>query len=243
MKDQKLDKQKILFVTCVNDESLYDICVKHIKNLSVPENVKVEFLPVREARSLAEGYNSALNHDAKYKVYLHQDVFILNTNFIHEVMEVFQNNPRLGLFGVAGTRTLPNNGVWWEAKDQDLIGKVIGFVKDTYVMLRLQECEKEYEPVESLDGLIMVTQYDIPWRSDLFKGFHFYDASQSAEFLERGYDVGVVRQQEPWCLHYHKDHFDQTEYRLNQKQFLRHYLKHDITDERELDFVVSPMYY
>ena len=29
--------------------------------------------------------------------------------------------------------------------------------------------------VEGVDGLLMATQYDIPWREDLFDGWDFYD--------------------------------------------------------------------
>ena len=32
-------------------------------------------------------------------------------------------------------------------------------------------------------------------------GFLFYDISQSKEFLMAGYKVGVVNQDQPWCLH------------------------------------------
>ncbi len=59
----------------------------------------------------------------------------------------------------------------------------------------------DYEKVQAIDGLIMITQYDIEWREDLFKGWHFYDVSHSLEFQKAGYEVGVPKQISTWCLH------------------------------------------
>ena len=47
----------------------------------------------------------------------------------------------------------------------------------------------------------MITQYDIPWREDIFNGWHFFDVSQSIEFLKKGYQVAVPKQEDPWCNH------------------------------------------
>ncbi len=33
--------------------------------------------------------------------------------------------------------------------------------------------QKTFIPVECIDGLLMATQYDVPWREDLFDGFDF----------------------------------------------------------------------
>ena len=53
----------------------------------------------------------------------------------------------------------------------------------------------------AIDGLFMATQYDLPWRADLFHGWHFYDISQSREFINAGYKVVIPYQQEPWVIH------------------------------------------
>lgn len=47
----------------------------------------------------------------------------------------------------------------------------------------------------------MITQYDIPWRKDLFCGWDFYDISQCKEFQRAGYDVVVPYMEKPWCIH------------------------------------------
>jgi hypothetical protein len=70
--------------------------VKHIQNLQVPQGYTIELLTVRGAKSMAEGYNRALANDAKYKIYLHQDTFIINPHFLREILDLFQSNPLLG---------------------------------------------------------------------------------------------------------------------------------------------------
>ncbi|MBQ3971332.1 MAG: glycosyltransferase [Selenomonadaceae bacterium] len=47
----------------------------------------------------------------------------------------------------------------------------------------------------------MMTQYDVPWRYDLFHGWHFYDISQSMEFRKRGYRIVVPGPYDIWCIH------------------------------------------
>lgn len=58
-----------------------------------------------------------------------------------------------------------------------------------------------YEQVEAVDGLLIATQEDLPWREDLFTGWDFYDISQSMEFRKKGYKVVVPHMEIPWCLH------------------------------------------
>jgi hypothetical protein len=60
---------------------------------------------------------------------------------------------------------------------------------------------KPYLPVACIDGLLMATQYDLPWREDLYGGFIYYEGPQCLEFIKKGYRVVVPRQKEPWCLH------------------------------------------
>lgn len=70
----------------------------------------------------------------------------------------------------------------------------------------------------------MATQYDLPWRTDIFKGWHFYDLSQAYEFRRHYWQVAVLPQSEPLCAHNNerpgKDGFEEA--RL---AFLREYGK------------------
>lgn len=61
--------------------------------------------------------------------------------------------------------------------------------------------EGDWQRVAMLDGIFLLTQVDVPWRADLFRGWHFYDASACAEFRRAGYAAVIPRQDAPWFRH------------------------------------------
>ncbi len=192
-----IDNQRFEFIYCANNDDLCQESLHHLTRLKIPDGFTAGNIISKNAASIVKGYQQAmLQSRAKYKVYLHQDVNILNQNFLFDIVALFKKYPKLGLLGVLGAKRLPPNGIWWDAAQQ--YGKV-------YYFDQLNHCNTEvtgdYESVQIVDGMIMITQYDLPWRVDRFTGWHFYDASQSLEFLKAGYAVGVPRQAEPWCSH------------------------------------------
>ncbi|WP_435922713.1 glycosyltransferase family protein [Paenibacillus sp. DYY-L-2] len=196
-----MNNHKICFISCVNDEELYEESLKYIKALEVPENYELEFVAITDARSMAEGYNRGLRlTDAKYKIYLHQDVFIINKQIIMDVLNLFEKHPKIGMLGVIGAKQIPETGIWWEATEQ--YGKVIeNSFNSKMRILSVGDVLNDINLVAAVDGLIMITQYDLPWREDLFDGWHFYDVSQCMEFIRTGYYVGVPKQEKPWVIH------------------------------------------
>lgn len=220
-----MNKNRFLFVTCVNNEGLYATCVRHIKQLVVPQNYTIELFPIRGAKSMAVGYNLALSKNAKFKIYLHQDTFIMNRSFLHHILKLFISEPRLGMLGMIGSKDCPPNGHWLEGKEQQ-VGKLFLYApQKIYGLLNFKEMQTRFEPVAVIDGFLMATQYDIPWRADLFTGFHLYDASQCMEFTSRGYLIGVPKQEQPWTMHFMNHHVNYEEWRRNQKIFQDHYMK------------------
>ncbi|HDR6305994.1 TPA: glycosyltransferase [Bacillus cereus] len=219
--DKKYIENLITFIICTNDERVYSECVNHILQLIVPEGFEIEVIKIDNAKSLTSAYNRAMNSSqAKYKVYIHQDALILNRNFIADLIRIFNEDENLGLLGMVGCKRLPENGVWWEAKEK--YGKVIEN-RDTYNMLVFNEVNKDTEYVEAIDGLLMATQYDVPWREDLFDGWDLYDTSQSIEFLKSGYNVGVPLQKTPWVIHNVNSEFRESEYIHYLERFIDEY--------------------
>ncbi|WP_246517185.1 glycosyltransferase [Clostridium aciditolerans] len=195
-----MNNKKICFITCVNDDRQYEECLLYISNLNIPEGYEIDAVSIKEAESMTAGYNAAMqNTDAKYKVYLHQDTFIINKNFILDMLSIFEHHEEIGLMGVAGAKTIPTNGVWWDSIHKH--GKVYESHTGKMELTSFNGIKRRYENVKAIDGLIMITQYDIPWREDIFDGWNFYDISQSMEFNLAGYEVVIPNQYEPWCIH------------------------------------------
>ena len=195
-----IDEKKISFIICTNEGKTLEEALLYINHLKVPESYQIETLCIKDAKSITQAYNQAIHDsDAKYKVYMHQDVFIINKDFIKDILSIFQNHSDVGMIGVAGSKTIPPNGIWWESPHR--YGQVYDSHTGKMLLLRFNDVENEYEKVKAVDGLLMITQYDIPWKEDIFDGWHFYDISQCFEFQRAGYDVVIPKQTTPWCIH------------------------------------------
>jgi len=194
------DKTKFAFIICTNDEQAYREAEYYISKLDVPNGMTVEIIPIIGAHSMTEGYNKGTElTDAKYKIYIHQDLFVVNERFLHEVLRIFED-PTIGMIGMMGAPKMPENMIMWMV---DRVGGLYSHIHRVSGSDVSDSKGRVGEPVdvEAIDGCCMITQYDIPWREDLFKGWDFYDVSQSYEFRKAGYRVVVPLMDSPWCMH------------------------------------------
>ena len=208
------------FIACSNNTLLMDECRRYIDRLFVPEGWRIEVTVITDAKSMCEGYNRAAvmhpgdpprTEDVPVRIWLHQDVYLINRFFLHNLLMILQSHPDIGLIGMAGTPQMHPSGVWWN-------GEGVGCL---YTVTDDPLTEEEYTSapalteVASVDGFCMVTRADIPWREDLFDGFDFYDVSLSYEIRRAGLRVVVPDMRHPWCVHddgrvlslYHYNHY------------------------------------
>ncbi|MCR5255097.1 MAG: glycosyltransferase family protein [Acetatifactor sp.] len=199
MHSLEVDDRKICFIMCVNDDRAAGEAMYYISRLLVPDGYTVDALQINDAKSMTSGYNEAMQAtDAKYKVFMHQDVLIINKNFIADLLGIFKD-PAVGMVGMVGSPKMPENCIMWQGPR---VGSL--YSHNNYQTIRVEldsSNENKLFEVEAIDGFLMATQYDIPWREDVIKGWDFYDVSQSFEFRSKGYKVVVPHQDKPWCLH------------------------------------------
>ncbi|MBE5948032.1 MAG: hypothetical protein E7261_03265 [Lachnospiraceae bacterium] len=213
------NSKKMDFIICYNDKLYLKECMDYISFLKVPADMEIGIISVVEADSMAAGYNEAMRaSNALYKVYLHQDVFIINENFICDVMDVFMQYPEYGMLGVLGSDRMVGDANYcgkWNVGTTQSCNSIYAaqIVLDTPDIIR---------EVVAIDGMIMITQHDISWREDIFDGFDFYDISQCAEFNKAGYKVGVPKQNSVWCMH-DCGHTKLTKYNHYREIFCREY--------------------
>jgi hypothetical protein len=195
-----MNPRKIAVICCTNDPSAFEECHAYLQTLELPSGFGLEIVPVEGASGMAAGYNEGMRRtDAKYKFYLHQDVLVIHRAFFIDLISLFEQNPSIGLIGMVGAKRLPESGVWWEAGERT--GKVYHSGSGVMRLLDFGNDSGGWLDVQAIDGLLMATQYDLPWRADWFPGWHFYDASQSLEFIRAGYQVAVSSQDTAWCVH------------------------------------------
>lgn len=192
-----MNERKFCFIICTNDELQLQECILYLSLLHVPEGYETELITITDAASMTSGYNEGMMaSDARYKIYLHQDSFIVEPYFLDKLLELFQQNERIGMIGTLGTERLASDGIMWHG---ERCGSV--YLPDQHGGSNIRLLRQGVLEVEALDGLLMATQYDLPWREDLFQGWHFYDVSQCMEFRRAGYKIVVPGQEKNWVIH------------------------------------------
>lgn len=193
-----MDCKKISFIMCTNNERYRDEAKLYIDGLEVPEGYEAELICITDANSMTSGYNYAMHStDSKYKVYLHQDVFIINKRFIHDMLNIFKDES-IGMLGMVGAPKLHSDCIMWNG---DRIGMIVSSNPYHAQISDWGGMSENGVAVEAVDGLLMATQYDVEWREDIFTGWDFYDVSQSFEFRRQGYKVVVPLVTNPWVVH------------------------------------------
>ncbi len=191
-----MNEKKIAIILCVNNNTYFEECMYYLNKLNIPEGYQVDLYDVRDAESIYAGYNEAMNtSDAKYKLYLHQDVFILDPDMLIKSIAFFNTHPTCGLIGVIGGSEKPKDRLFYLSWNK---GRVIYTTDKKY---NYTDFSKDATRVFAVDGMFMMTQYDLPWRSDILNGWDMYDFSQSIEFHKAGYEVWIPNQEMPWTFH------------------------------------------
>ncbi len=188
---------RITIICAAKDNVNFPTLSNHLNSLIVPPGYTVDLQLLCGDFSATQGRNLGLrNSDAKYKIYLDPHVTIANPNLIGEALRLFQTYPQLGLLGVIGAKQLPANGNWREAPAR------YGSIAYLGQPLLFHEVAGDYEPVQVVDGMMMITQFDLIWSENLFSDY-FYDSAYCLEFQKAGYQVGIPKQLTPWCAYHH----------------------------------------
>jgi len=172
----------------------------YLSLLQVPEGYETEVITVEKAASMAAGYNEGMNaSDAKYKIYLHQDVLVTEPLFLEKLLEIFHSDKEIGMIGMLGAECLSKDGVIWH---EDICGDFYRLDKMTAAGLEgIEKVEQGIREVEAVYGFLMATQYDLSWREDIFKEWDFYEVSQCMEFRRKGYKIVIPAQNPSWVIH------------------------------------------
>lgn len=197
-----LDEKKICFILSTDDQGLAEEAARYVRRLTVPEGYAVELLADSVADSVAAAYNDAMEKtDAKYKVYLRPGVFLIYTGFLERMLNIFTRHKKAGMLGLVGNRSLAEDGCPFSDGGWRRAGGYYEEAEDGRKCRFFSRVTDRYEKMTVLDGLVLMTQYDLPWREDLFLGQDFYDCAQSLEFQRAGFEVGLPQMEEPWCLY------------------------------------------
>lgn len=197
-----MNEQKFCFIICANDERYLEESLWYIDRLSLPEGYERETVIIRDAVSMTNGYNRGMaQSDAKYKIYLHQDVLIVNRNLLKDLLEIFQDDS-IGMVGTIGRKEMLSSGAY--TREWDAGAAVVCNATGCFSFNWSSAENGAYTEVRGIDGMFMATQQDVLWDEETFDGWDFYDLSQSERIRQAGYRIVVpnlAKNEEPWIFH------------------------------------------
>lgn len=177
------EQEVIQFIINYDNERYLEECIYYIHKLHVPYGYIVDIMGIRDADTLEEAYNAAMQgSDAKYKIYMDQRTFIIHAWFLYEILNIFHNNSSVGMLGIYGGNGCDETG------DR---GRFLLWGEDGINEINMQR-DKRSEKVNWINPMLIVTQYDIEWKN----------VEQHNEAMgELGYETIVPYQKQAWVVY------------------------------------------
>lgn len=185
----------ISIIICSRTQTISDALSENIKNTVVCEYELIVIDNSENQYSIFEAYNLGIERSkGDFLCFMHDDIWIHTKNWGLLVKDVFEQNKKLGLLGVAGARSktkMPS--AWWECPEADKLLFLKQHLRNGSVEDWDQGfTDKKIEKVVAIDGVFMIAKRDKRFRfQKSFKGFHCYDLNISFEYIKLGYTIMV----------------------------------------------------
>jgi hypothetical protein len=184
----------ISIITSVNDQEQYEQfmmpSMNRLQKFLMDSNLPtLDIIKVSGSESIGKNYNEGIRKAIyKVKVFIHQDVDMLEIDWAFKLLKIFADYPDVGLVGLVGTVNFPNRGFWWTSGREFIRGELwSGKEKADWAFLPVIAPTT----VECIDGFFMATNRDILWDEDI-KGFHCYDMDYSRTITKNGLKIMVM---------------------------------------------------
>lgn len=193
-----MNPNKFCFVLTGHVPAVIEEMQRYIDALEVPEDCEVETIVMPVGLRRAEACQQAMKRtDAKYKIYIAEGVFPIHRRMLSELMEKFRSNPKLGILGIAGAAYVPIAVDWRKAVER--FGAYIERTGNSRITHLPPSANERIVPAQILSGYFLATQYDVDWDTGLPDDALIGEA-QTLRFIQAGYQAGIPRSTEPWCL-------------------------------------------
>lgn len=185
----------ISIIICSRTQTIDRNLSKNIKNTIGCDYELIVIDNSDNTYSIFEAYNVGIDRSiGDYLCFIHDDILFHTKDWCLLVEEIFEQNKKLGLLGVAGAKSktkMPS--AWWDCPEADKLLYLKQHLRDDSV----EDWEKGFvdkniEKAVCIDGVIMIARKDGRFRfQESLKGFHGYDLNISFEYIKLGYDVMV----------------------------------------------------
>jgi len=167
--------------------------VNMIKRTSGIQDIEVLMYENNGEMSLTQVYNKGLNESKNnIVVFMHDDIDILTKDWGKKLLNHYQNTD-YGILGVAGTKSLTNNGVWWASRES-----MYGCIRHTdgsktWLNEYSYNFGNRIKDAVAVDGVFMSCCKDRLKKSfdESYNDFHFYDISFCFDNFKEDVKIGV----------------------------------------------------
>ena len=186
-----MNPNKFCFIACISNDDSDMRIAQNLCELSVPEGYEIEYLGVRQAPSIAAGYNEALDStDAQYKIFIKESAVIVNPDILSIILKIFEKDRKIDAIGAWGTDKMPTDMVISH-------GTLYGVPSDITFPV-----EGDYQEVLCISDDILVIKGDYRFDDSSFDDEYFYNVSLCADILRNSKRIVVANQNAPWLSAY-----------------------------------------
>lgn len=192
----------VYFAVAKNDDNVFNAYIYpfleyfNLKCCIATDEVdgQVESIFVKYNAAIDQYKRDGLNPD-DVLVFCHEDVKLIDPEFVTKIDMTFKEKQDVGLVGVVGANSISENGGWWQNPAHSMRGHI--------VQEHGEKCNHLVKgPVGYFDDLVAVDGVCFGIRASLindglmfdqsFDGFDFYDIDICLKVLEMGYKVACI---------------------------------------------------
>lgn len=184
-----MDNITVVCSTRVKDVNFVDM----VKKTSGLNNIEMLIYENNNEMSLTQVYNKGLLEATNdIVVFMHDDIHILTKNW-GKILLSHYTNTNYGILGVAGSKMLPQNGVWWTSRES-----MYGCVRHTdgnktWLNEYSYNFGNRIKDVVVVDGVFFSCHKNRIKKhfDESYDGFHFYDISFCFDNFKEDVEIGV----------------------------------------------------
>ena len=186
-------KYDIAFIVYGDDEWIISENIDYINSLIIPEGLSIEIIKVIGNEELSDKLEAGrVQTNAKVKIYLNQNSYIIDKNFVLKILKAFEDNPKVGIIGTRGCyKNIDTDKIEFIGNNlyqQYGLGSQIGILKEGY--------EQGIIETLAIDNHIMITAKDTPWGGNSSNA----NIVKSVELRHMGYNTAVIVEDNPMVL-------------------------------------------
>lgn len=146
--------------------------------------------------SIFEAYNLGIEKSmGEYLCFIHDDIFIHTKDWGSTLEQIFENDKKIGLIGVAGSKVktkMPS--AWWDCDEEHKVINILQHLPNNLKEHWNKGFTKKLEEVVVIDGVFMALRKDDSIKfNEKLKGFHNYDLNLSIECSKYQYKIVVTK--------------------------------------------------